>query len=64
MVQTYINKFGVVNLVNQIWLRDVSMNGMYRLGINENEKIPVCWSENLDTTVTGYKSMCLKSDSQ
>ena len=51
------NQFVVEDLVNLIWLWDVSMNWMYRLEMNGNlkniEEIckwenSVCWSENLD----------------
>ena len=36
-VQTYINKFGLNELVNLICLGDVSVNGVDKLGISVNE---------------------------
>ena len=38
------SKFGLMELVNLIWLREVSVNGMVKLGINANGK---CWKKHI-----------------
>ena len=35
-MQALCNKFGQIELINLIWLREVSLNGMVKLGMNVN----------------------------